>query len=351
MTGLITAQRLTVFMPAFNAEKYIGEAIGSILNQSYEDFELLIIDDGSTDGTVTIIESFNDGRIRLLLNGDNKGLTYTRNKGLREAKGELLAILDADDWAYPNRLELQMSFMSANPEIALCGGQAILMDENGKDMGHYQVPQGSAYVRENMLFRNIFINPSCMFRVSKIKDLGGYRDFAPAEDFDLSIRIAEHYTMFNFGEVLIKYRMHNGNASVRSEKVVAQEKKLLKSMQEKIGLSFNNKLIEIHHAVFLYQFDVFSAEEFRSFFIELNRSNRQTNYLNQDFLEEMCFDRWFEILKNKRPKSNALSLYLTTGIFKLRMLKLKDALRMFRWSIKGVFFSSLQTLFGLKNHK
>jgi glycosyltransferase involved in cell wall biosynthesis len=112
--------KITVFMAAYNSENYISDSIKSILDQSFSDFELLIINDGSTDLTVDIIEKFNDPRIRLVHNDKNRGLTYTRNVALTEALGEYIAILDSDDIAVKNRLELQYNFFQQHPEYALC---------------------------------------------------------------------------------------------------------------------------------------------------------------------------------------------------------------------------------------
>ncbi len=112
---------VTVSMVVFNGELHIREAIESILNQSFTDLELLIINDGSTDATLDIINQFKDPRIRLLSNDGNKGVAFTRNRSLQEARGVYFAILDSDDIAKPNRLEIQVNFMNAHPETAICG--------------------------------------------------------------------------------------------------------------------------------------------------------------------------------------------------------------------------------------
>ena len=109
---------ITVFIPVYNREKYIHDAINSVLNQSYQDFELLIINDGSTDSTSSIISQFSDSRIWLLHNPSNMGLAETRNRGLWEAKGEYIAFLDSDDLMINNRLEKQIQLLKMNPDIA-----------------------------------------------------------------------------------------------------------------------------------------------------------------------------------------------------------------------------------------
>src|SRR5690554_1467307 len=124
--------KITVFMAAYNAEAFIAEAISSILNQSFEDFELLVVNDGSIDKTVDVVHSFADPRIRLIHNEKNNGLVYTRNSALDEARGEYIAVLDSDDIAVPERLQLQYDYMIQYPKIALCGGHAALIDAQGQ---------------------------------------------------------------------------------------------------------------------------------------------------------------------------------------------------------------------------
>lgn len=125
---------VTVFMAVYNGQKYISEAINSILNQTFRDFELLIIDDGSTDNTIDNIKLFTDDRIRLIQNHKNLGLFVTRNYGIDQAKGKYFAILDSDDIAFPNRLQIQVNFMERNPQYALCGAKAKVINQMGEEI-------------------------------------------------------------------------------------------------------------------------------------------------------------------------------------------------------------------------
>ena len=123
---------ITVFMPVYNAEKYLKEAIDSILNQTFQNFELLIIDDGSTDESVKIIEGYTDWRIRLIHNDGNKGLPYTRNRGLFLARGLYLAIMDADDVSVKNRLEIQYNIMEKRSNLAVISSGKELLSKDRK---------------------------------------------------------------------------------------------------------------------------------------------------------------------------------------------------------------------------
>ena len=125
-----TDPQITVLMPAYNAEKYIGEAIASVLNQTFTDFELLIINDGSTDTTKQIIDSFTDSRIRLI-NQTNQGIAAALNIGLLNAKADLIARFDADDICMPERLMIQYNFLSDHPDYIIVGADADFIDMNG----------------------------------------------------------------------------------------------------------------------------------------------------------------------------------------------------------------------------
>ena len=127
---------ITVLIALYNSEKYIKETIESLLNQTFKNFEILIINDASTDNSVNVVNSINDDRIRLIHNETNKGICLTRQKGIKEAKGKYIAILDADDLAMPNRLEKQFLFLENNPEIVLCGTNANFIDENNNKIDH-----------------------------------------------------------------------------------------------------------------------------------------------------------------------------------------------------------------------
>ena len=124
---------VSVIMPAYNAEKHLGEAIESIQNQTYHNWELLIINDGSTDSTGEIIEEYakQDERINYIINQKNEGLITTRNKGLLEAKGQYIANLDSDDIAYPERLSIQVNYMNSNPNVVLLGSASEIIDSVG----------------------------------------------------------------------------------------------------------------------------------------------------------------------------------------------------------------------------
>ena len=214
---------ITVLMPTHNGERYIRTAIDSVLAQTFSDFELLIINDGSTDSTPDIIRSYNDDRIRVIDNECNIGITKSLNKGLKKARGEYIARLDDDDMALPERLEKQRKFLNKNKDIALVGSWAEYIDQNGKFMRMRKTPTDSRVIRYELIFGNNFYHSALMFRKSAILDIGGYDEsFKHAQDYELLSRLRDTHKLANIPEALIRYRINPKSivSSSESQKVV-----------------------------------------------------------------------------------------------------------------------------------
>lgn len=213
--------RVTVLMPAHNAGKYIAQSIQSVLDQTYQDWELLIVNDGSTDNTLEVVRSFNDPRIRLHENSENLGLIKTLNRGLGEAKGELIARLDSDDLASPDRLQLQVSYMQKHLDCALVGTRSRTIDSSGGVISARTNLYRHAETNEGIAWESVFFNPirhsSATFRKSCVWDkLGGYPVNAKhMEDFALWSSVLDHAKVANLPEYTCDYRVHQ--ASVMSK--------------------------------------------------------------------------------------------------------------------------------------
>lgn len=207
-----TRPRVTVLMPVYNAERYLREAIDSILAQTFTDFELLLINDGSTDGSVSIIESYDDPRIRLAHNERNLGLVPTLNKGIDLARGEYIARMDSDDVSMPERLEKQVAFMDANSDCSVVAAKILQIDEDGRELGLWKgdagavTPQG---ICSRLPFVCCLAHPTVMARTSILQ---AYR-YNPArrhvEDYDLWLRLcADGRKIEKLDEQLLRYRVH-----------------------------------------------------------------------------------------------------------------------------------------------
>ncbi|WP_266363602.1 glycosyltransferase family 2 protein [Tellurirhabdus rosea] len=195
---------LTVLMPVYNAEKYLREAVESILTQTFAAFEFLIIDDCSTDGSAAIIESYGDVRIRFLRNETNRGISETLNRGIELATTEFIARMDADDISYPERLAQQYAYMTAHPDCALLSCAARVVDEARRpiriDRFH------SEYFYYNLTFICWMYHPTVVYRRCAVQHVGGYR-LRYAEDHALFLELARHYKIWNLEQVLLDYRV------------------------------------------------------------------------------------------------------------------------------------------------
>ncbi len=206
---------VTVLMPAYNAAGYIAEAIDSVLQQTFSDFEFLIINDGSTDDTEKIIRQYADPRIRLY-NQANAGVIGALNNGLELAKADLIARFDADDVCYPDRLQLQYDFMKANPDYILVGSEADYIEENGTFIFTYKF---NAYTDEEIRSQNYttcpFIHSAVMFYKQKVIEVGGYDKGAITfEDHLLWWRLIQLGKVRNFEQALIKVRFNPDSVTI-----------------------------------------------------------------------------------------------------------------------------------------
>ncbi len=211
-------------MTMFNAAKHLRAAIESILNQTFADFEFLIVDDGSRDESAAIAESFRDPRIRLIRNAENKGQTACLNQGLASARGQWIARQDADDLSLPRRLERQMARLAAEEKLALLGCQAWIIDGGGRFAGMLNVPRGPASIEWAALFGNPFIHTAAVFRREAVEQLGGYDEsFRICQDYDLWMRLAREHETANLSDRLVIYRHSSESLQHKDREVVREE--------------------------------------------------------------------------------------------------------------------------------
>lgn len=250
---------ISVILPVYNCEKYVYEAVQSILNQTYTDFELLIIDDCSTDQTVSIIKSFSDARIHLIIKEKNSGYTDSLNYAITIAKGKYIARMDGDDISLPNRFQKQIEAMNANEEVILCGTGIQIIDSD-RILKH---PVHHDDIKVKLCFSNTFFHPTVMFRKEAFADLNYNREFEPAEDYDLWTRLVFKGKLMNIDQVLLNYRVHPNQISNYKNEVqknasaIAQLRMFQVLIEdEKIDLPLFKKAFKWH--------DVSSIHDFKS---------------------------------------------------------------------------------------
>jgi len=203
-------------MPVFNGGRYLREAVESVLCQTFGDFEFIVINDGSTDGSAAVLEEYasRDRRLRVF-SQENRGLVDALNRGCALARGELIARMDADDVSLPDRLRLQVAFLSEHPEVALLGGQLIIIDEENRIVRTSGGSAESAVLKERLFAgKPVFAHPAVVMRAQAFREAGGYRKpFLHAEDYDLWLRIAEHHEVANLPVPLLRHRVHPGQVT------------------------------------------------------------------------------------------------------------------------------------------
>jgi glycosyltransferase involved in cell wall biosynthesis len=202
---------ITVLLAVYNGQQYLREAVESVLTQTFSDFEFLIIDDGSTDNSLKILQDYaaKDSRIRIV-SRPNKGLTNTLNEGLSLARGEFLARMDADDICVPQRFEKQIAYLQEHPDCVLIGSRVLLMDPEGLPIREMCLEQTHEQIDSAHLNRGWpIVHPAALMRMSALNQIGGYRDeFNTLEDLDLFLRIAEVGKLANLPDILLHYRQH-----------------------------------------------------------------------------------------------------------------------------------------------
>jgi hypothetical protein len=199
---------LTILMSVHNGLPYVAEAVASVLAQTFTDFEFLILDDASSDGTAAYLRGLADSRVRVISLPENIGLTAALNVGLREARGEFVARQDADDWSHPRRLEMQVAFLRTHPACAVVGAQARLRDGRGRSQGKKNFPLTHAGICFAHLFDNALAHSAVTFRRAEIVALGGYDEAWPAsQDYELWSRVSGRHELANLPQRLVTLRV------------------------------------------------------------------------------------------------------------------------------------------------
>lgn len=275
---------ISVILPVYNASKYLRKSIESVLNQSFVDFELIIINDASTDDSEEIIKQFTDSRIIYIKNEVNKRLIKTLNLGLSVAKGKYIARMDADDIAIPNRFEMQVSFLNTNQDYVLVGTSVNQIEENDvfiKRLNYFQKHEELVF---SLVFFSPFVHPSVMIRKSTLDthSLQFDENFLHAEDYELWTRLVRFGKVANINEPLLEYRVHQNQISsiYTSEQL---------KMNEIIQLNYLSEIFKSvdksHLNVFfkLKQFDFIT--QIKSL-IAIKKSNGFKNQLFSDYLNK-----------------------------------------------------------------
>ncbi len=300
---------VTVLLPVYNGEKYLREAIDSILNQTYTDFEFLIINDGSTDRTEEIILSYTDPRINYVKNEQNIKLIATLNKGLKLAKGKYIARMDGDDVSLPARLEKQIGYMEKHPEIGLCGSYIQTLEAGSEYIIKYQTE--SDQIKFRLLFDTHFPHPAAVLRKSVLTEnnLEYELKYIHAEDYVLWNRMALHTGLHNIPEVLVLKRSHDEQVSIVHNDLQQQVMSgFRKELMEMVMGKIDEQSYKLYEALLSGEYpeknsDAVAVLKFLNAFV---LANRQKQVYNKAILQKYFDSLAYSIAYN----SSALGLYI-----------------------------------------
>ncbi len=302
---------VSIILPVYNANAFLKQAIESIINQTFSDFELIIINDGSTDESKKIILSFHDNRIKYFENEINLGLIKTLNKGINLCKGKYIVRMDADDICEPDRLEKQFNFMERHPKIGVCGSWATVIDEKNQPTGKIINQTDPDFISIHLLFSVPLIHPSTFFR-SEILQNNLYAEVILAEDYELWCRLNEQTNIANIPLCLLRYRWHGDNISYGKKGIQEKNKEdIISNELLKLGIETDKEMLRIHRLSFsFYELgkkmnpDIQPSDLKTSelWFARLLARNKQIKRYNQDAFIAFLWGRWIVLCLQFKQK-------------------------------------------------
>ncbi len=285
--------KISVIMPVYNAEKYLREAIDSILSQTYGDFEFIIIDDGSKDSSPDIVRSYTDNRIKFYINEHNMGVAATLNRGLDLAEGEYIARMDSDDISMPDRFKKQVEYLDSNLDVGVLGCSIETFGE-GLEPSVYISPSSKQGFKADLFFASCLAHPSVMIRKSAMGDHRYEEDYNGLEDYVLWWRIARNHNIYSLKEVLFKYRLHKNQVTQKQIHSDAFCEKFKSFLIERISV-FEIEYTEEELSV-LYKYSLSAVEHpsscdeidtFINFLNKLLDKNKDIAYFDQKCLRHV----------------------------------------------------------------
>lgn len=285
---------LSILMPVFNGARYLKYAIESLLAQTFTDFELVVVDDGSTDNSTEILASFSDPRIRVLRNDCNRGIVYSRNRALAEAQGRYIAPFDADDVAHPRKFELQIRFLEEHPDYGMVGSWAYHIDEEGKLLKtRWRLTARPETIPAIQLFRAYFIQSAVVYRREAMPEGGYAMGFEIGEDYRMYFEVAKKYKTVNLPEYLLFYRIHGESIQHRRPDLLAAcEPKLYRYIYESLEIDITPERYRVLQQLKgNIPMNMRQFREARVFLGEILRRNSQTRVYKQTILYRVVCNR------------------------------------------------------------
>lgn len=304
--------KVSVLMPVYNAQDYLAEAIDSVLSQTFTDWELIIGDDGSTDETEAVINSYADQRISYFKNESNIGHTKTKYSLLDKAQAEYIAFLDADDVSLPERFDLQVRFLNEHPDYGLCGTWGVMIDPQGNEIKKMTFIDRDEYLKCALVFNTAFLQSSIMVRRELMKDFYLDEEILLVEDYNFECLVSHHTKVENITKELVKYRWHDSNISNTKQEVLKNlNKKIYRRELSLLGIEATDRELNIHNAIRDKRTWDMPDEDFLGYAAgwlkKLDEANKEHKVYDRDiFSATVCF-RWMFACKERGKKAKMLN--------------------------------------------
>ncbi len=300
--------QVSVLIPVYNRAAYVGEAIESVLAQTFADFEVLVIDDGSTDRSREVARTYRDPRIRLLCHERNEGLPRTRNAGIDAARGTYAAFLDSDDIALPTRLAKQVAFLDRHPDHAAVGAWVDWMDDAGRPLGRVKrKPLAAQDVAALRLFRQGIENTASMARTAILREYRHDERFEVSEDFELWARVAAEHGIANLPEVLVRRRAHAQQTSKgRDEQNRLYRQAIYARQLEALGIAFEEEDLQRHYLLRRMRKSGFTPNReyvdwAEAWLLALQAANSRARRYPEPALSHLLGGFWLKVCWNASP--------------------------------------------------
>lgn len=318
---------ISVVMPVYNGEKYLREAIDSILNQTFSDFEFIILNDGSTDKTEEIILSYTDPRIVYVKNEENLQIVKTLNKGIALAKGKYIARMDADDISMPERFEKQFEFMETHPDVGVCG---TWLKTFGDVKAEWTYPVEAEEVLIALMFYSPVAHPTAVIRKVVFDFFKYEQNYNKAEDYKLWVDISKQFTIVNIPCFLLRYRLHSSQTAVIKNDIQLNiSNDIRKEVLYDFGLDFNEEELVTHIAISRYKsFDFTKAEKW---FIKILAHNDKKQFYEKYALDNFIAKHWFRTVSMNSEKGLEIFFHY---LFKSKLPVIKKPVLIMKLFIK-----------------
>ena len=290
---------LSILMPVYNSATYLRQAIESVLAQDYQDFELLLLDDGSTDESVEILRSIKDTRLRILVDGQNLRQPYRYNQGVRLAQGKYIAIMHSDDIALPARFATQIAFLEKNPTYDMLGSFAKIIQGENLTTRHIGTAGEGQLLQLFCLFNSPFIHPTMLFRREVLEQNPYNTSFTTAEDYELWSRLLAKYKAINIPKSLLQLRIHPlKNAKRHKQQQLENIIQIVRAQSKQLGIKYQDDWENCTKWVSNSYLDALTKVELKmveSYLLALHRSLLNTQKFQAKNIENVLAQTWLRV--------------------------------------------------------